>query len=265
MIFGISIGNSNISFGLLEEGKVLKGSHIPTDVRKTEFEYALDFLRFFKEENVATETVTDIVLASVVPSITIVLIGTVKRIFKKAPIILSSEKCKSLVSHLEYPKSLGSNLLADALAMRAFYTTPSVFIDMATSTAIGILNKRGEYLGGVLLPGMQSSLDALTENAAALKSLRVEKADSLIGKNTVSALQSGALYGNAAMIDGLLDKIQAECLVRFDIKEEMTYVLTGRISHLLIPYLNHKVISDETLTLRGLWVYYEEKKGQESL
>ena len=153
---------------------------------------------------------------------------------------------------IDNPAQLGADLVAGAVGALDAYTLPCIIIDMGTASTISVLDKNGTFLGGSIAAGVKLTLKALTENTAQLTSIPIEAPQSVIGRNTVECMQSGLVYGTAAMIDGLLDKIEEE------LGQEATVVATGGLSKEIITHCKRNIIYDENLLLEGLRVIYEK-------
>lgn len=142
--------------------------------------------------------------------------------------------------------------VADAVAALTYYPVPLVIVDMGTATTVSVVDEKKRYLGGMILPGVRVSLDALISRASQLSGISIEEPKKLIGKNTVDCMKSGILYGNAAAVDGIIDRIEEE------LGKKVTAIATGGMSGKIIPHCKRKIIQDEDLLLKGLLVIYEK-------
>ena len=147
-----------------------------------------------------------------------------------------------------------ANAVADAVAALTYYPVPLVIVDMGTATTVSVVDEKKRYLGGMILPGVRVSLDALTSRASQLSGISIEEPKRLIGKNTVDCMKSGILYGNAAAVDGIIDRIEEE------LGQKVTAIATGGMSKKIIPHCRREIIQDEDLLLKGLLVIYEKNK-----
>lgn len=265
MIVALSVGNAHVTIGLMNREKALFIDHADTDVRKTDLEYSFDIMRVFSAHNVDLSEVTGGVVSSVVPQLSLIMATAVERVFHFVPYLVSAKKQHSLKIDIEHPSSLGANLLADAVAVKKYYGTPAVLVDMGTATSIGVLDRNAVYKGGAIVPGLGSGIRALIGGTAALPPLRLTGAETVLAVDTPVCINSGSVYGNAAMIDGMINRMIAE--LREEAPEhaadDFKIVMTGRLSELVAPNMRHKVILDEALTLKGLSLLYEEKKEAE--
>ena len=142
----------------------------------------------------------------------------------------------------------------DAVAGIANYPVPLILIDMGTATTASVVNSKKQYVGGMILPGVGVSLDALTARASQLSGISLDAPRHVIGKNTIECMKSGVLYSNAAALDGIIDRIEEE------LGEKTTVVATGGLAKKIIPHCKRKIILDEELLLRGLLIIYEKNK-----
>jgi len=155
---------------------------------------------------------------------------------------------------MDNPSSVGTDLIVGAVAGINRYPVPLILIDMGTATTICVVNENKQYIGGMILPGIGVSMNSLTSRTAQLPRISLDPPKRLIGKNTVECMQSGALYGNASCIDGMVDRIQEE------LGQEATIVATGGLAKRIIPLCRHRIELDDELLLRGLWIIYEKNK-----
>ena len=150
---------------------------------------------------------------------------------------------------------MGSDLIAGAVAGIREYPLPLIIFDMGTATSIGVVDEKGNYLGGCVCPGVAISADALSKHAAQLPGISLERPKRVVGRNTVECMRSGVINGHAAMMDGMIQRIQEE------LKEPATVLATGGIASAVLPACRSKVIYDKDLVLKGLWLLYEKNCG----
>lgn len=266
MIIALNIGNSHIAIGLMEGEKARFIEYADTHLEKTDLEYAIDIMAALKKHNVSPSDVSGGIISSAVPAITIILATAVTRVFSFAPYVISGRKQNYVKVCLDNPTSLGGNLLADAACIKKHYPLPAILIDMGTATSIGVLNPDGDYIGGALLPGMAASFKALTKKTSTLPDLRITGSETLLAKETSVCINTGAIYGTQSTLDGMIDRIFAELQEEYPEiqKEALSIVMTGRLSALVLPHMKHKVVYDPLLTMKGLSVLYDDRKGGES-
>lgn len=260
MVLTIGIGNAHVEIACVEGDFVLFSESTETDVRKTDLEYAFDIMHAFRKHGVSIKEPKGAVISSSVPQVSIIVADAVKRVFSFSPCIASAKKQRLLKIDLESPASLGTSLLSDAVAVKYLYGCPAILIDMGTATSIGVLKPDGSYAGGAILPGLQSSVNALIGGTAALPKLEITEARSVLGRETVSCINAGVLYGNAGMVDGLLTRMIAEMQLKENEGSAVRIVMTGKLSALLAPYLKHSVTVDPYLRAKGLYLLYKDRK-----
>jgi len=155
---------------------------------------------------------------------------------------------------LDDPATAGSDLVVVAVAALNEYTCPQILIDMGTATTMSVLDQKGSFIGGVILPGLRTSLDALVSNAAQLSQTSLTAPKKVIGKNTLDCMKGGMIYGNAASIDGMIERMEEELGCK------CTIVATGGLAKAVIPHCRHDIIIDENLLLKGLQIIYEKNR-----
>lgn len=254
MILGIDIGNTNIVVGLLDEKNIKMSNRISTDKSKTSFELFSQFenmLEFFK---VDINQIEGGIISSVVPELTNQVSEAVVHLINKAPLIVGPGIKTGLNIKIDNPQTLGSDRVADAVAAIEEYKTPLIIVDMGTATTISVIDKSKNHIGGMIIPGIKTSLNALSSHASQLPYISIEAPKKLIGKNTIDCMKSGIVIGNAAMIDGLIDRIEE------DLDEKATVIATGGLSRVVIKHSKKDIIYDENLLLKGLYYIYQKNK-----
>ena len=254
MIFTVNIANSHITLGCVDQDRVLFQERIFSDTRKTELEYSIDILNAFRIHGCELDQVSGSVISCVVPVLLPVFSGAVFRLFSLEPVIVSA-KAQHLISfRTNRPEEIGPNLIVTAVAASGLYGTPTIVIDMSTATTISVIDEDRVFIGASILPGAMTSMNALIGNAAQLSAFRFEEdAITAIGRTTEQSLAGGAIYGNVGMIDGILDRMEKE------LPTAPKIVATGRLSAILAPFCRHSIILDESLSIRGLAMIYNER------
>ena len=254
MILAIDIGNTNIVVGCIEEEKIYFIERISTNQTKTELEYAIDLKTIIDIHHIKRSEIEGAIISSVVPQITNAAKLAVEKILKKEPMVLGPGVKTGLNIVLDNPGEMGADRVADAVAALAQYPVPLVIVDMGTATTISVLDDKKRYIGGMILPGVRISLDALTSRASQLSGISIEEPKRLIGRNTVDCMKSGILYGNAAAVDGIVDRIEEE------LGQKVTVIATGGMSKKIIPHCKREMIWDGDLLLKGLQIIYDKNK-----
>ena len=225
-----------------------------SDRSKTADQYALDIQGILTLYGVSAGEIEGGILSSVVPYLQSVLPDAV-RILTGVDLTVVGPGIKTgLNIRTDNPASVGSDLIVAAVAARAKYKTPIVIVDMGTATTLSLVLHDNEYMGGMIIPGLWTSMNALSANAAQLPYIDLTGPAKLIGTNTVDCMRSGAINGTAAMLDGLLDRIEEE------LGEPVTPVLTGGLSGLIAPACRHRFHLEPDILIDGLMILYEKNK-----
>lgn len=254
MILAIDIGNTNIVVGCIDKEKIYFIERLSTVRTKTELEYAIDIKTVLDIYHIKKAEIEGSIISSVVPQITNVARLAVVKILKKDPMVLGPGIKTGLNIMMDNPGSLGADLVADAVAGLAEYPVPFIVIDMGTATTVSVVNDKKQYIGGMILPGVRISLDALTSRASQLSGISIDAPKRIIGKNTIDCMKSGVLYSSAAALDGIIDRVEEE------LGQKTTVIATGGLAKKIIPHCKKEIILDEDLLLKGLLVIYEKNK-----
>ena len=253
MILALDVGNSNIVIGCIDDGNIIFDGRLATNSAKTDMEIAVLLKNILSINKIDVSDIEGAIISSVVPPINQALKTAVKLVTGKDAITISG--LEGIKVDLDSPTQLGDDLVVGAVTVLNDFAPPVVMIDMGTATTMFVIDKTGTYIGGAIIPGLMISQNALTKNASLLPSISLESPKSVIGKNTIDAMQSGAILGYASMIDGMLDKIEAE------IGDKPTVVATGGLSKCIIENCKHEIVYDKDLLLRGLWLIYQKHKN----
>ena len=249
MLLTIDIGNTNTVLGLFEGEEIIHSWRIRTDANSTADEVALTMRGLLTD----APRITGIALCSTVPRALREMRTMLTRYYADVPHVIVEPGVKTGVPVLtDNPKEVGTDRIVNTLAAFARYGGPSVVVDFGTSTSLDVVSAKGEFLGGALAPGIEISIDALAARAAQLRKVEIVRPRTVIGKNTVEALQSGAVYGFAGQVDGLVRRIAAE------LGEPLKAVIaTGGLSSIVVPESETITHHDPDLTLHGLRLVFE--------
>lgn len=254
MILAVDIGNSNICIGgLAGEGhrNVLFTTRMVTRARCTADEYAAELKFLLGRLQVNCKSCEGVIVCSVVPSLTTPLADACLRLTGKEALIVSHTLHTGLTFRVDEPGRVGRDRIADAVAAAALYPLPCMTVDLGTATTYNVLSAQREFLGGFIVPGVQTSLRAISVGTAQLPPIAPEPPSDLIGRNTVEALNNGAMFGTAAMLDGLAERVQAQ------LGAPLTVVATGGLAPYITPCCRFKVIYDADLLFKGLALLWE--------
>ncbi len=254
MILAIDIGNTNIVIGCIQGEDILFEERLSTDSTKTILEYAISFKNVLELYHLNPEDITGAILSSVVPPVTNIVKEAVRKITGLDVICVGPGVKTGLNILMDNPAQLGSDLVVNAVACIAEYKAPLIIFDMGTATTISVIDKKNNYIGGMILPGIRVSSDSLTSRTSQLPKISVEAPKKLIGSNTIDCMKSGLIYGNASCIDGMIQRIEEE------LGEKATVIATGGLAECIIPHCKEEIILDNVLLLKGLKLIYQKNK-----
>ena len=253
MILAVDIGNTSITLGVYKSQKLLFTTRIYTDRHKSADEYAIKILDIFNLYGIESSEFDDTVISSVVPEITPFFTSALEKLTKKEPIIVGEKYNGNLKVDILPISHLGADLIAASVGAIKKYPLPCLIADLGTATKILVIDKGGRFRGCTISPGIKISLDALASNTSLLPAISLEKPLRAIGENTVECMQSGIVFGTAAMLDGLVKRIKSELG-----EENATIVATGGYSKVVSECCETDIIYDENLLLDGLLEIYEK-------
>ena len=254
MILAIDVGNTNIVVGCIDDRKTYFIERLSTIRTKTELEYAVDLKNVLDIYHIKKTEIEGCIISSVVPQITNIVKLAAEKILKKNAIVLGPGVKTGLNIMMDNPGQLGADQVADAVAGIAGYPVPLILIDMGTATTFSVINDKRQYIGGAIAPGAAVALNSLSSQTSQLPFISLEAPKHVIGSNTIDCMKSGSLFGNAAMIDGMIRRIKKE------IGEIAIVVATGGIASAILPYCEENISYDPDLMLKGLALIY--KKNQ---
>lgn len=252
MILAIDVGNTNIVMGCFDNNKILFRERVSTKLTATDLEYAVTIKTALDMNGLSPDHITGAIMSSVVPTVT----NTFKRAIEKycgvKPLIVGPGIKTGLSIRIDNPAQLGSDLVVDAVAGIHEYTCPMVIIDMGTATTFSVIDKNRNYLGGLITTGMSVSTDALISRTSQLPRISFDLPKKVIGTNTVDCIKSGIMHGNAAMIDGIIERIEEE------MDGKCTVIATGGLAPLIAPLCKTNLVLDDELLLKGLMLIYNK-------
>ena len=255
MILAIDMGNTNIVIGCVDEEKVLFEERLATDLAKTELEYVVIFKTVLELYGIEKEKVTGAIISSVVPQLVNIIKSAVYKLIKVDPMVVGPGVKTGLNILMDEPRRVGSDLIVDAVAAINNYGTPVIVIDMGTATTMSVIDRKGNYIGGVIMPGIRVSVDSLVSRTAQLQRISLDAPDKVIGKNTINCMKSGVIYGNASCIDGMIDRLAEEM---GESPDDVKVVATGGLARVILPECRHNIIQDDELLLKGLKIIYDK-------
>lgn len=252
MILAIDIGNTNIVIGGFEDDALKFVVRIATNPSKTEDEYATKILNILAVYNVSREDVNGAIISSVVPPLTSIMKKALKFAYGVDALTVGPGIKTGINIHCDNPASVGADLICACVAAHNLYQSPALVIDMGTATKIMVIDKNGAFIGVSIIPGVNIALKALTRGTAQLPQISLEAPKSVIGKNTADCMRSGVVYGNASMLDGMIDRFNEE------MSETLPVYATGGLAPTIIPHCKHDIVIDENMVLKGLNILYKK-------
>ncbi len=258
MLLCIDIGNTNIVWGVFDQ-RTLKGHwRIATDPRKTADEYGALFLSLLNNAGISAHLISDVILSSVVPTLTGTFESMAASLFDRPPLVASSEMDSGLKLRYKNPAEIGSDRIVNAAAAYDRYKTDLIIVDFGTATTFCAVSKAGEYLGGVIAPGLGISADALFTRTAKLPKVEFVRPKTVIGQDTGSSIQSGLLYGYAGLVDAIVRRMEQE------LGRKATVVATGGLSSIIARETQTIQEVLPLLTLDGLEFLYRRNANRRS-
>ncbi len=257
MILVIDIGNTCITLGGFEtdeHSSPVFVSRLATDLSGTADEYASRILSALALHKIDADRVCGTIFSSVVPPLNRVIKQALYFLFGKLPLSVGPGIKSGISIRCDIPSSVGADLIATAVAAQKLYTCPALIIDMGTATKMTVVDENGAFIGASIIPGVNMGLGALSEQTAQLPKISLETPAKVISKNTADCMRSGVLYGNASMVDGMIDRICREY------GQELCVLATGGMASTIIPLCNHDVTIDEHLILKGLYILYQKNQ-----
>ena len=254
MLLAIDIGNTNIVIGCIEDDNILFKARIATDRTRTSDQYGVEIKNMVEAYGVKISEISDCIISSVVPPVFNSVRTGVYKVIGKQPMVVGPGLKTGLNIHVDVPSQVGSDRIVIAVAALSEHAAPLNLMDMGTATTIEVVEPENIYMGGIIFPGVIVSLDALTSRAAQLPGISLDRPKHIIGKNTVDCMRSGMMYGTAAMIDGIIDRIEEE------LGHSSTLIATGGLAQFITPLCKRKFILDRDLLLKGLNIIYKKNK-----
>ena len=251
MLLTIDLGNTQTVVGLFDGDALAFHWRLSTVRDRTADEYRLLLHGLFRQDGVDPERFSGAVISSVVPGAGSALSAAIGPFVADGVLVVGPGIKTGMPILIDNPREVGADRVVNAVAARSRYGTPAIVVDFGTSTNFDIVSANGEYLGGVIGPGLEVSMEALVTATAALRSVELTPPRSVIGKGTVEAIQAGLLFGHAGYVDGIVDRIRKE------LGSEVRTVATGGLASTIVPHCRTVTTVDENLTLQGLRMLFE--------
>jgi len=258
MILTVDVGNTNIVLGCVEDGKVLSTSRMATNRLDLAADYALKIRQACELDGVDYTKFEGAIMSSVVPQVNMPIKNAIKKLMGLDCLVVGAGLKTGMNVKIDDPGTLGADLITGAVGAAAKFKPPIIVIDMGTATSVIAVDKDRAFRGGAIIPGVKLSYRALSAGASLLPEISIESPKKCIGTNTVDCMVSGAVYGAAAMLDGMVQRMEEE------LNEPVTAVATGGIARHIVPYCKRKIEYEPDLILLGLEIIYKKninKKG----
>lgn len=252
MILAVDIGNSNIVLGGMEGMDIIFEARVRTDATKTSDEYSIDLKNILDIYGVRREQLEGAIIASVVPQVLNSIKTAIKKLTGKNSLVVGPGLKTGLNIKVENPSQVGADLVVGCVAALHSFQPPMIVIDMGTATTMIVLDQNGSFIGGSISPGVRISQEALTNGTALLPGLQLDAPRKAIGRNTIDCMRSGIMLAHACMIDGMVERMEAELGCK------TTVVATGGIAKFVLPMCRTSILYDKDLLLKGLAILYRE-------
>ena len=261
MLLVIDVGNTQTVVGLYDSGdrshELLDHWRLATHAERTSDELSLLLRELLETRELdLTSDIAGVAVSSGVPEVTFELRRLCERYLSLEPVVLGAGVRTGMPVLYDNPKEVGADRIANAVGAHDLYGGPTIVVDFGTATTFDVISDKGEYLGGAIFPGIEISMDALFGRAAALRRVELVEPRSVIGKTTVESIQSGAVYGYSAMVDGMCSRIEA-------VLGDSTIVATGGLASLIAPVTESIEFEEPWLTLHGLRLIWEKNQSSD--
>ncbi|MBU5440352.1 type III pantothenate kinase [Tissierella sp. MSJ-40] len=257
MLLVIDVGNTNIVFGVYKDQELLYDWRIATDKDRTSDEYGLLFEQIFKYHGLCPKDVENVIISSVVPTLMHTLPAMSIKYFNIDPIVVGPGVKTGMNIKYDNPREVGADRIVNAVAAYEKYGGPLIIVDFGTAITFCAISKEGDYLGGVITPGIKISSEALFLRTAKLPKVEISRPEKVIAKNTINSIQSGLVYGYIGMVDYIIERMIEEMK---DNGKVETVIATGGFSSLIASESKYINKIDKMLTLEGLRIIYERNK-----
>lgn len=256
MLLAVDVGNTNIMLGTIDNGEIVNIVRIHTEPRYTAAEYGIQLRQLLDYYEIDPRQLNDAIICSVVPPVTEALREAIFHQTGLKCMLVGPGIKTGMNVRIDDPSTLAGDLAVGSVAAIACYGAPAIVLNMGTATTMTVVDEKGTYRGGIIVPGVELGLQALSAGTSLLPDISVTPPRKVIATNTVDAMRSGAVFATAAMIDGVIERMEQE------LGQRCKVIATGTLCSAVIPYCRHAVIQDDNLILRGLWTLYEKNRKQ---
>lgn len=257
MIICMDVGNTNIKYAIFDKDKLVMSFRVATEHKKTSDEYGGQLISILGNNNLNTKDIDGGIISSVVPQLDFTLERMCQTYLKIKPMMLAPGLKTGLNLRVDNAKEVGADRVVNNVAAVKKYGFPLIIVDFGTATTFNVIDVKGEFIGGVIAPGIKGSLDSLVNGTAKLPRVEIERPSCVIGKNTVTNMQSGIVFGFAGLVEYIVKKIKRELK-----SDNIKTVATGGFSEVIAKEINCIDYVDKLLTLEGLKYLYELNKTE---
>ncbi len=250
MLFAVDIGNTNMEFGVFEDNKRLASFRLATNYEITSDEIGLMIRQFLNVHDVKIERIKDVLIASVVPQVLYTVRNAMRKYLHKEAVVVHDDVSIDIVNKYKNPTEVGADRLVNAYAGLIKYGAPLIVVDFGTATTFDVINENGEYLGGIIYPGIKISLDALIQRASKLPKVEINKPQKIIGDTTINSIQSGVVLGYTGAVENIVKQIETE------LGNKCKVIATGGLASFIGQQTDIISVIDKYLTLEGLNMIY---------
>ena len=254
MLLAIDVGNTNIVFGAFKGRELIHDWRIASDQKKTSDEFGMLVTEMLNNVQLKPVDIEAVIMSSVVPNILHTMQNMIVKYFHQYPMIVGAGVKTGINIRYDNPREVGADRIVNAIAAVERYGGPCIIIDLGTAITFCVVDDKKNYLGGLILPGISISADALVSRTSKLPKIEIIKPEKVIGKTTVSSMQNGLYYGFSSMIDGIVKHICDE--IQMD-PSDVHVIATGGFSNLLVSDSAYDIIIDRDLTMDGLRILYD--------
>lgn len=252
MLICVDVGNTTILVGIYKGDELVSTFRLETKIHQTEDEYGIRLAEGIRYQALSSNPINGVIIASVVPNIDETLERAFMKYFNQKPLFVGPGVKTGIPIKIDHPKQLGSDLIAGAVAAVNKYSAPAIIIDMGTAITLAVVSAQKEFIGGIIYPGIHTSYNSLIKNTSLLEAVQVKVPMNIVGRDTISSMQSGMIYGTIGAISGMVKRIQDEY-------GKMKVIITGgsavHFTQMLPDY-----IYDANLVLEGLKIIYDKNK-----